>query len=82
MDFSQSSYSTQRRMRTDVVQKQGQVQSQKLSQNQIMSLNLLSLGSLDLRDAIYEAVEKNPALVISQDNFESGVTYAKSRKIR
>ncbi|MBQ7881729.1 MAG: RNA polymerase factor sigma-54 [Treponema sp.] len=81
MDFSQSSYSPQLRMRTDVVQKQGQVQSQKLSQNQIMSLNLLSLGSLDLRDAIYEAVEKNPALVISQDNFESGVTYAKSRKI-
>lgn len=46
------------------IQTTSQVQTQRLSQKQIQSLNLLSLGSQDLRAEILKAVEENPALEI------------------
>ena len=57
-----------------------QVQSQKMSQTQIMSLNLLAMSSAELRREIYEFAEKHPALEITRDSLESGVS--SSRKFR
>ena len=51
----------------DLSQHQTQTQQQILSQRQIQSLEILSLGSDDLREAIYKAAEENPALVVTKD---------------
>ena len=53
------------------VQQQRQVQ--RMSQQQIMSLKLLTMGSLELREAIYSHANENPALQITRDPLESGV---------
>ena len=53
-------------------QRNSQIQTQKMSQQQIYSLNLLAMSSQDLRSEIYSAVEKNPALEITRDPVESG----------
>ncbi|MBP5450665.1 MAG: hypothetical protein J6Y16_00345 [Treponema sp.] len=60
-------------------QAQTQVQSQVqvMSQRQIQSLEILSLRSTDLREAIYKAAEENPALEILRDRLESGVDVRK-----
>lgn len=44
-----------------------------MGQRQIQSLNLLAMGADDLREEIYAQAEKNPALEIADDDFESGV---------
>ena len=59
-------------------QNMAQVQSQKMSQAQIMSLNLLSMSSADLREEIYAQAAKNPALEIKSDLLESGVSSSKT----
>ncbi|MCR5290005.1 MAG: hypothetical protein K6E51_08460 [Treponema sp.] len=50
-------------------QKASQIQSQKMTQMQIYSLHMLSLGNQDLRSEIFSAVEKNPALEIVRDPY-------------
>ncbi len=62
-------------------QKLSQVQTQKMSQVQIMSLNLLAMSSFDLRNEIYSQVEKNPALEIVKDQFESGEKSVRERTV-
>ena len=42
-------------------------QQQKLSQQTIQAINLLSVPTLELSEKIYEEVEKNPALEIVKD---------------
>lgn len=54
-------------------QKTSQIQSQRMSQAQVQVLNMLSMNSGDLRDEIFSQIEKNPALEIEADGFESGV---------
>ena len=44
-----------------------------MGQRQIQSLNLLAMGAEDLREEIYAQADKNPALEIVADDFESGV---------
>lgn len=44
-----------------------------MGQRQIQSLNLLAMGAEDLREEVYAQAEKNPALEIEDDDFESGV---------
>ena len=51
-----------------------------MSQKQIQSLELLSLGAEDLRAAVYKAVEDNPALVITNDSLAQGADVAKVSK--
>ena len=53
-------------------QKQVQTQSQILSQRQIQLLNLIGMNSLELRDEIYSAADRNPALEITKDAFLEG----------
>ena len=55
-------------------QKMKMSQSMRLSQRQIQSLRILSLSSGELRDEIYGTAEKNPALEVSGDSFEDGVS--------
>ncbi len=57
----------------DFQQRQTQSQVQALSQKQLQSLKLLSLGSQDLRSEIYSMAENNPALSIKNDSMENGV---------
>lgn len=52
--------------------RQNQSLLQTISGQQIQSLKLLSLGSDDLHSAVYEEVERNPALIIKSDRLESG----------
>ena len=59
------------------LQTQIQSQVQVMSQKQIQSLEILSLSSTDLREAIYNAAEENPALEILKDKLESGVDLRK-----
>lgn len=59
-----------------------QVQQQRMSQQQIMSLNLLAMGSLDLRDAIYGKAAENPALEIVSDTLEQGAKIARENRSR
>ena len=59
-----------------------QVQSMKLSQQQIQGLTLLGLNAFDLRSEIYDQIEKNPALMISEDGFENGVEEFQHRSSR
>ena len=65
------------------LQTQSQIQSQVqvMSQKQIQSLEILSLSSTDLREAIYKAAEENPALEIVKDKLESGVDLRKRSTI-
>jgi RNA polymerase sigma-54 factor len=56
-----------------VSQTMSQAQVQKMSQTQIMSLNLLAMSGADLRNEIYSYVAKNPALEIKSDSLETGV---------
>ncbi|QTQ12441.1 RNA polymerase sigma-54 factor [Treponema parvum] len=49
------------------IQNASQIQTQKMSRQQIYSLNLLAMNSQDLRSEIYAAAEKNPALEIVKD---------------
>ena len=56
-----------------------QVQAQRLSQQQIMSLNLLAMASTDLREALLAEAEKNPALEVKDTLFSDGVTSARSQ---
>ncbi len=51
---------------------QSHAQLQLINSQQIQSLKVLSLGTDDLHAAIYDEVEKNPALVIASDPQESG----------
>ena len=67
-DFPQMSF----QQRTS--QNMAQAQVQKMSQTQIMSLNLLAMSSADLRKEIYAQTGKNPALEIVRDSMESGVS--------
>ncbi len=48
-------------------QRQSQSQVQVMGQTQIQSLEILSMGSDDLREAVYNEVQENPALVITKD---------------
>ena len=48
--------------------KQSQQQRQRMSQKQIQALNILSMGTDDLREAIYRAATENPALEIVSDS--------------
>lgn len=48
--------------------KQSQRQSQRMSQKQIQALNILSMGTDDLREIIYRAATENPALEIVSDS--------------
>ena len=59
-----------------------QVQQQRMSQQQIMSLNLLAMPSLDLRDEIYAHAAKNPALEIVSDGLETGTKTAREKTSR
>ena len=66
-DFPQMS------MQQRVSQNMAQAQVQKMSQTQIMSLNLLAMSGADLRNEIYSYAAKNPALEIKSDSLETGV---------
>lgn len=48
-------------------QRQSQSQVQLMGQSQIQSLEILSMGGDDLREAVYREVQENPALVITKD---------------
>ncbi|MBQ9538005.1 MAG: RNA polymerase factor sigma-54 [Treponema sp.] len=52
---------------TKLAQWQSQSQVQVLSQVQIQSLNILSMSGTDLREAVYNEVQDNPALIITKD---------------
>ena len=55
--------------RLSLEQKNVQIQTMKLSQQQIMAMNLIAMGSLELREEILEKVDENPALEIKEDTF-------------
>ncbi len=55
--------------RLSLEQKNVQIQTMKLSQQQIMAMNLIAMGSLELREEILEKVDENPALEIKEDKF-------------
>ncbi len=57
-----------------------QAQQQRMSQQQIMSLNVLALASVDLRDEIYAQAAKNPALEIVRDSLAAGAKTARERQ--
>ena len=57
-----------------ITQVQKQVQVQTMSQRQIQSLEILSLGSDELRERIFREADKNPALEILSDPLESDPT--------
>lgn len=65
----------------DFSQSQIQSQLQIMSQKQIQSLELLSLASVDLREAVYKAAQENPALEITRDSLAQGQkgTYSSKR---
>lgn len=69
----------QLQLQTRTEQRQKQTQVQRLSQQQIMSLKLLAMSSLDLRESIYREVEKNPALTVTHDTLAGGVTTARQK---
>ncbi len=64
---------------SDITLSQNQVQTQVqiLSQRQIQSLELLSLSTIDLSEAVYKEVQSNPALEIVRDTVSSGVDVRK-----
>ncbi len=55
--------------RLSLEQKNVQIQTMKLSQQQIMAMNLIAMGSLELREEILEKVDENPALEVKEDKF-------------
>ena len=57
-------------------QSQRQVQVQKMSQKQIMSLNVLSMSDMELRNEAYNMAGRNPALVIVSDAYTSDIKKA------
>lgn len=57
-----------------------QAQQQRMSQQQIMSLNVLALASVDLRDEIYAQAAKNPALEVVRDSLAAGTKTARERQ--
>ena len=59
-----------------------QVQQQRMSQQQIMSLKLLAMCSLDLRDEVYSKAAENPALEILADDLERGTKIARETRSR
>lgn len=61
-------------------QKQQQVQSQRLSQKQLLSVKLLAMSSADLRQEIYAAAARNPALTVSKDFALDGIKEVKETK--
>lgn len=60
-------------LRLSQSQNTSQKQIQKISQVQIQSLKYLAMNSADLVNEIYNEIEKNPALEISEENFSEGV---------
>lgn len=56
------------------VQKTSQIQTQRLSQRQIQTLNFIGMNSNELRDEILSAVEENPALELVSDSFSEGTS--------
>lgn len=48
-------------------QRQSQSQIQAMGQSQIQSLEILSMGSDDVREAVYKEVQENPALIVTKD---------------
>lgn len=71
------SFSLQQR----VSQNQKQIQTQKLSMQQLQSIKLLALSTQDLRSEIYNAVSKNPALEITKDFAFDGVEGASEKEL-
>ncbi|MBQ6056620.1 MAG: hypothetical protein IJL34_03000, partial [Treponema sp.] len=63
-------------------QQQVQIQTQKMSQQQILSLKMLNMSNMDLRKEIYSFVEKNPALEITSDIGMEGVKTAHETNYR
>ena len=63
-------------------QQQVQIQTQKMSQQQILSLKMLNMSNMDLRKEIYSFVEKNPALEITRDMGMEGVKTAHETNYR
>lgn len=55
--------------RLSIEQKNVQVQTMKLSQQQIMAMNFIAMGSLELREEILKKAEENPALEVKDDSF-------------
>lgn len=53
-------------------QKASQVQTQIMSQKQIMAVKLIGMGSFELRNEILSQAEENPALEIVRDPFAEG----------
>lgn len=60
-------------LRLSQSQKTSQKQIQKLSQIQIQSLKYLAMNSADLVNEIYNEIEKNPVLEISEEDFSKGI---------
>lgn len=54
-------------MAAGLSQRQRQSQIQAMGQRQIQSLEILSMGSDDLREAVYKEVQENPALIVTKD---------------
>ena len=71
-DFPQMS------MQQRVSQNMAQAQVQKMSQTQIMSIEMLGMSSAELRNKIYDFAEKHPALEITKDPLESGVSSSRT----
>ena len=59
------------------VQRASQIQTLRMSQQQIQSMKMLAMNAQELRTEIYKEVEKNPALEIVNDPFASGMTTVK-----
>ena len=50
-------------------QRTSQIQTQLMSQKQILALKLIGMGSQELRDEIIRQAEENPAIEIIRDPF-------------
>lgn len=61
------------------IQKTAQIQTQRLSQRQIQTLNYIGMNSNELRDEILSAVEENPALELLSDTFSEGTSTLKRK---
>ena len=53
-------------------QRTSQIQTQLMSQKQILALKLIGMGSQELRDEIIRQAEENPAIEIISDPFAEG----------
>ena len=61
------------------IQSTSQIQTQRLSQQQIQSLKIIGMSTSDLRQEILNAVEENPALEIVSDVSNDGINLIKRR---